>query len=113
MAGLPYDTAREKYPPVEKLTADQAVYGMESRREFRERAETVLTGVINASKPEETIAVISHGGLINRLWHVFLDLPIGNGIWFSSGDAGIHEWEINHKGKRVVHANMTEHAKGL
>ena len=46
LAGLPYDVAQEKYPPVENLPADRAVYGMESRLAFRRRAEAALTAIV-------------------------------------------------------------------
>ena len=52
LAGLPYDVAREKYPPVENLPADRAVYGMESRVAFRSRAEAALAKVLTGAKPE-------------------------------------------------------------
>ena len=113
LAGLPYDEAREKYPPVEGLPADQSVYGMESRVAFRERAEAALAGILAAAKPEETIAVVSHGGMINQLWHALLKLPIDSGRWFCTGDTGIHEWEINRGEARIIHANLSDHALGI
>ena len=113
LAGLPYDVAREKYPPVQDLPADRAVYGMESMAAFRRRAEAAYDRLIAAAGPEQTVAVVSHGGMINQLWHVFLGLPIESGRWFSTGDAGIHEWTLDGGGGRVVHANMVGHTAGL
>ena len=113
LAGLPYDEARKKYPPVDGLPADQSVYGMESRVEFRRRAKAALARVLADSKPNETVAVVSHGGMIDQLWHVFLGLPIDSGLWFSTGDTGVHVWEIDGSRRRVVHANLTAHTDGI
>lgn len=113
LAGLPYDVAREKYPPVENLPADRAVYGMESRLAFRGRAEAALAKVLTGAKPEETVAVVSHGGMIDQLWHVFLSLPVDDGTRFATGDTGIHEWQIDGASRRVVRANYTGHAEGI
>ena len=113
LAGLPYDVAREKYPPVGNLPADQSVYGMESRLAFRRRAEAALAAIVAAAKPDETVAVVSHGGLIDQLWHAFLKLPVDSGLRFATGDTGIHEWQITGDERRVVHANLTAHADGL
>ena len=113
LAGLPYDEARAKYPPVKDLPADQSVYGMESRVAFRSRAEAALRGIVEASGPEETVAVVSHGGMINQLWRAFLGLPVDGGAWFSTGDTGIHVWEVNGDHRRVICANCTAHADGI
>ena len=113
LAGLPFDEAREKYPPVGNLPADRAVYGMETRVAFRGRAEAALERIVAAAGPEETVAVVSHGGMINQLWHVLLNLPVGDNRWFSTDDTGIHEWEIHADGARIVHANLSDHAAGL
>ena len=113
LAGLPFDEAREKYPPVDNLPADRSVYGMETRVAFRGRAEAALERIVAAAGPEETVAVVSHGGVINQLWHVLLNLPVGDNRWFSTDDTGIHEWEIHADGARIVHANLSDHAAGL
>ena len=113
LAGLPFDEAREKYPPVDNLPADRSVYGMETRVAFRGRAEAALERIVAAAGPEETVAVVSHGGMINQLWHVLLNLPVGDNRWFSTDDTGIHEWEIHADGARIVHANLSDHAAGL
>ena len=113
LAGLPYDVARQKYPPVENLPADQAVYGMESRLAFRGRAEAALAKVLAGARPEETVAVVSHGGMIDQLWHVFLSLPVDDGTRFATGDTGIHEWQIDGASRRVIRANYTGHAEGI
>lgn len=113
LAGLPFDEARAKYPPVDDLPADRSVYGMESRVAFRRRAERVLARILAESKPDETVAVVSHGGMINQLWRAFLGLPVDGGAWFSTGDTGIHVWEVNGDHRRVICANCTAHADGI
>ena len=113
LAGLPYDEARAKYPLVRDLPADRSVYGMESMNAFRARAEAAFRRITSMTAPEETVAIVSHGGMINQLWHVLLGLPVESRLWFSTADTGIHEWDIGPKGVRIVHANLTGHAAGI
>lgn len=114
LAGLPFDAARQKYPPVDDLPVDQAVYGMESKAEYRRRAEAALDRIVKETGSDETVAVVSHGGLINQLWHAFLRLPIQSGCWLATGDTGIHVWRIDENDNRhILRANLTDHADGI
>ncbi|MBQ6845331.1 MAG: histidine phosphatase family protein [Agathobacter sp.] len=108
IAGLSWEEADEKYPKVENLPIDQSVYGQESRVEFRKRAENAFERILNENDSNSTVAIVSHGGMINQLYHVFLGLPIESKIFFGTGDTGIHEWII--KGERyILRANYEEH----
>ena len=76
LAGLPRTVVREKYPEVPDLPIDKAVYGQESQVEFRQRAENALSRILNEVEPDETIAVVSHGGMINQLYRSFFNMPV-------------------------------------
>lgn len=104
--------ADEKYPKVENLPIDQSVYGQESRVEFRNRAEIVFEKILNENDSNSTIAIVSHGGMINQLYHVFLGLPIESKIFFGTGDTGIHEWLIKNE-KYILKANYVEHIRDI
>lgn len=110
LAGLPYAEADEKYPEVPGLPLDQAMYGMESKLAFRERANRALQRVLNETGEAETVAVVSHGGMINQLYHAFLDLPVADGCRFATGDTGIHVWRIENGNRTILQANAVDHA---
>lgn len=113
LAGLPRDVAREKYPIVPNLPIDKSVYGQESKLEFRQRADKVLSKIISEANADETVAIVSHGGLINQLYRSFLNMPVDSECFFNTADTGIHVWSITDKGRRVLCANFSEHINGI
>ncbi|MDC7295376.1 MULTISPECIES: histidine phosphatase family protein [unclassified Butyrivibrio] len=113
LAGLSYEEANEKYPPVKDLPIDQAVYGQESKVEFRKRADEVLQRILSEASENDQIAVVSHGGMINQLYRSALKLPVVTDVYFACGDTCIHEWNVTDNGIRVVRTNMTEHCKNI
>ena len=109
LAGLEYSVAKEKYPPV-KTPRHLAVYGQESALEFRHRAEYMLSKLISEHDGDDTIAVVTHGGMINQLYRAFFRLPVDSEFWFHTGDTGIHEWLVNQGSRTVVRANYIPHS---
>lgn len=113
LAGLPRAVAAKKYPPVKDLPADQAVYGMETAADFRKRAERALARVLKECESDRWIAIVSHGGMIDQLYKAMLRLPVGCDVFFSTGDAGVHVWQVRGGSLRVLRANLTEHIGNL
>ena len=113
LAGLPRAVVREKYPEIPDLPIDKAVYGQESQVEFRQRAENALSRIINESENDETVAVVSHGGMINQLYRSFFNMPVDCIYFFNTADTGIHIWSLTDKERRVIKANYDEHTKGI
>lgn len=113
IAGLSWEEADEKYPFVPDLPIHEAVYEQESRLEFRYRAEYILSKIISENDKEATVAIVSHGGMINQLYHTFLKLPIDSGLFFGTGDTGIHEWRLKDKEKYILKSNSTEHLRKM
>ncbi|MBE6716442.1 MAG: histidine phosphatase family protein [Ruminococcaceae bacterium] len=113
LAGLPRAVVREKYPEIPDLPIDKAVYGQESQVEFRQRAENALAKIISESQPDETIAVVSHGGMINQLYRSFFSMPVNCIYFFNTADTGIHIWSLTDSERRVIKANFDEHTKGI
>ncbi len=107
LAGLSWAEADEKYPKVENLPIDQSVYGQETKIEFRNRAEAAFERIIDEND-DVTVAIISHGGMINQLYHVFLRLPIESKIFFVTGDTGIHEWILREE-RYILTTNYLGH----
>lgn len=113
LAGLPRAVVREKYPEVSDLPIDKAVYEQESQVEFRQRAENALSRILSEAEPDETIAVVSHGGMINQLYRSFFNMPVDCIYFFNTADTGIHIWSFSDRERRVIKANFDEHIKGI
>ena len=103
-AGLPFDEAYSKYPSVQ-VPIYSSNYDQESELNFRMRAEYILSKIISENSQDATIAIVSHGGMIMRLYQAFLKLPIDSNIKFTTGDACYHEWEIKDKQRYINCAN--------
>lgn len=111
LAGLKREVAREKYPEVKGLATDKSVYGMESKKEFRERAERVLRKIIEENDEKDVVALISHGGMINQFYGVMLGLTLDTRIAFGTGDTGFHVWKITNNKLVVWKTNEMGHLK--
>lgn len=110
IAGLERSVANEKYPLVPNLAIHEAVYEQESMLEFRFRAEFILSKIMSECTDDMTIAIVTHGKMINQLYHAFFKLPIDDGVFFITGDTGIHEWIVTADFRYVVRTNYTDHA---
>ena len=113
LAGLPHKEAAEKYPRIPDLPPDKSVYEQESLVEFRDRAERILTKILAEASENDTVAVVTHGGTINQLYHAFLKLPVKDGMFFSTADTGIHEWIVEQTECRVARSNYDAHTKDI
>ncbi len=108
IAGLKHSVADEKYPKM-KVPLHLSVYEQESMLEFRYRAEYMLSKLLSENEDENTIAVVTHGGMINQLYRAFLKLPVESEFLFPTGDTGIHEWVVKENSRIVVKANFVPH----
>lgn len=108
LAGLKHSVVVEKFPQVE-VPAHLSVYEQESALEFRYRAEYMLSKLIWETDEDSTVAVVTHGGMINQLYRAFFRLPLDAEVQFRTGDTGIHEWLINGNSCILVKANCVPH----
>lgn len=113
IAGLKHDVVLEKCPPVKNLPIHAAVYEQESVLEFRFRADYMLSKIVSETAPDATVAIVTHGGMVNQLYRSFLRLPVDSDIGFATGDTGIHEWQIEEKRRIIGKANLTAHTEGI
>lgn len=113
IAGLERSVVREKYPFIEGVPIHAAVYEQESILEFRFRADYMLSKILSETAEDATVAVVTHGGMINQLYRSFLRLPVDSELFFSTGDTGIHEWQVAGRQRRVAIANQTTHTNGI
>lgn len=109
IAGLSREEADAMYPKVPNLPIHATVYEQESKLEFRHRAEYILSKIIAENEETATIAIVSHGGLINQLYQAFLQLPVISGTFFATGDTGIHEWLIKGQERYIIKADSLTH----
>lgn len=104
-AGMNYKLAYEKYPNI-PAAIHESHYQQESELEFRMRAEYVLSQITSENDPTSTTVIVSHGGMIMRLFQAFLQLPIGSNVKLITGDAGIHDWSIENEQKFINYSNF-------
>ncbi|QOV11616.1 histidine phosphatase family protein [Viridibacillus arvi] len=113
IAGLSREEAEEKYPIVNGLAPHDAVYEQESILDFRYRAEKILSKIISENLDDATIAIVSHGGMINKLYQSFLKLPFDTNAIFHCGYTSLHEWTIKGNKRHIVFSNRLEHLNKL
>lgn len=113
LAGLNRKEAEEKYPEDVQLPMHRANYEMESKLEFRYRAEKFMSELLHDNDKEAVIAAVSHGGMINQLINAFAKTPAESDMVFCSGDTGIHILKYDEAGKgaarKIVRINSLEH----
>ena len=113
LAGCTREYAEEHYPRLSGLPLHAAVYEQESALEFRFRAERVLSRMIHENQGDGTIAVFSHGGMINQLCRAFMRLPMDSDVGWQTGDTGIHEWLVQPGMRRICMSNSVSHTEGM
>lgn len=117
LAGLPKREADRRYPrPRGGRKPHDTHAETESMIAFRARAETFWSIFIyDYVIPDryKRIALVSHGGMINMLFRCFAALPNTDDIFLSSGDTGIHLWEMTKDAglwrRRILFSNRQDH----
>ncbi|ABX43657.1 histidine phosphatase family protein [Lachnoclostridium phytofermentans] len=109
LAGIDREEAKRKYPEIPDLPIHESRYEMESKLEFRFRAEAILSEIISNNKEQEVVVVISHGGMINQLLLAYEKQPIESEIWHATGDTGIHCLRYENGKRGILYLNNTKH----
>lgn len=95
-----------------------ALPGCETMADFHTRATQTIEAIVQAH-PDQSIAIVTHGGVIERTFFHFLDIPLeGNLKTFIKIDhTAIYEWQsFAHKQVSswlLLKANDTRHLDGL
>ncbi len=87
--GLTGDEARERFP--EDLGRNWRIDGPpggENQVTLVTRATAALDSII-AAYPEETVAIVSHGGTLNAYLAHLLGIPPEKPVWFRFGNTGV------------------------
>jgi len=115
LAGLKRDEARLRYPlPSTGRQPHDTFAEAESEIQFRARAEAFLSKLLFTQQNKSDlrrICIVSHGGMINMLFHSLTNLPFQSEISLATGDTGIHLWRIDGSRKRIVFMNAQEHLR--
>jgi 2,3-bisphosphoglycerate-dependent phosphoglycerate mutase len=113
LAGLLREEGMRKFPlPPRGRQPHDTFAESESYIQFRARAETFLSKLLNQYHEEnKLICIVSHGGFINMLFRSFMKLPMNTDISLSSGDTGIHLWMVRGNERRIGFINYQEHLK--
>lgn len=116
LAGVKREEARLRYPlPIGGRQPHDTFAETESEIQFRARAEAFLSALLFAhqSKPDlHRICLVTHGGMINMLFHSLLNLPFRTETSLATGDTGIHLFRIEGPRRRIVFMNAQEHLRG-
>jgi 2,3-bisphosphoglycerate-dependent phosphoglycerate mutase len=120
LAGLTREESRKRFGHLfakrRELALHQSFPGGETPIQFRARAETVLSSLLEDTPDGAKLLLVSHGGMTNMLFRSFLRLPIdllSGGVAISTGDTGIHHWQVDGAQRRIRFANSLAHLEGL
>ncbi|NGZ75650.1 histidine phosphatase family protein [Saccharibacillus alkalitolerans] len=115
LAGLKREEGRVLYPLPPGGRQPHDTFGeTESEIEFRARAEAFLSKLLFAHQGRSDlhrICIVSHGGMINMLFHSLMNLPFRTEMSLATGDTGVHLWRIDGSRKRIVFTNAQEHLR--
>ncbi len=109
LAGIDYKEAERLYPQAASLPVHRALYHMEPLLDFRCRAERALSRILEEAQGLKAVAIVSHGGMINRLCHCLMRLPLESDVVVYTGDTGIHGWRLTEGRSSILFSNKTNH----
>jgi probable phosphoglycerate mutase len=97
--GLTRDEAETRLPretgALDRLGDDYEIPGGESGKEFRYRCERTFTGLAERH-PGEVIVIITHGGVLRRLFEFVIGLSESSGRQFKRSSASINVFTFAH-----------------
>ncbi|WP_245863948.1 histidine phosphatase family protein [Paenibacillus donghaensis] len=115
LAGMPEELALQRYPGLffSTLKMDERFPGGESPVEFAARIQDTLGKICAAQlagNPDENLLIVTHGGVINVIYHLLLGIPWTNtGHWFPAGNTGVHELTYSQDQWKITRENGLDH----
>lgn len=100
LAGIPNSVAEEKFPGLyfSSLRMDERYPGGESPRENFARIKKTFTRLCQdqlATNHHENVLVVTHGGVINIIYHLIKDIAWSNkNPFFPAANTGLHRVEF-------------------
>ncbi|MCQ4087063.1 histidine phosphatase family protein [Saccharibacillus sp. JS10] len=80
----------------------------------RAQAEAFLLKILTAHRSKSDlhrICIVSHGAVIELLFHSLINLPFQTEISLATGDTGIHLWRIDGSRRRIIFMNAQDHLR--
>lgn len=71
------------------VEADSWNYRADTQESMFERCEQIVNRLFEHFEPDDTIVIVSHGGLLTYLLHVLLHIPPHTPIWFQINHGAI------------------------
>lgn len=115
IAGMPHEIVNERYPGLyfSALRMDEKYPGGESPQEFFSRISKsffALCNELECTNPSENVVVVTHGGVINIIYHILKGLTWTNkNAKFPVSYTSIHKIEYQLDKWLVTAENLTEH----
>lgn len=116
MSGYTYAEVRERFGAVAN-PAERVYPGEEGRDVFYDRVTNAIYGVAE-SHPDETVAIVSHGGPIALFCQAVLNLPYKRPMPFSISNCSLNLIDIKSQANgnremKLLHLNDICHLSGL
>ena len=102
IAGLTLAEADQKYPKPKVKYAHTEIYGMESMVDFRSRIEKGLYHILFDGNEEDNVLIVTHGGVINEIIKIFLDIPVTRDYSFASAGGSFAHLEYCKDGSKKI-----------
>ena len=117
LAGLKHDEANARFGPMFGGRTELAPYerfpGGETMVEMRARAEHFLSKLLDETPDGKRLLLVTHGGMTAQLFRAYLSLPVETRVFPSTGDTGLHLWEVDGPRRRIRFMNSLAHLDGL
>jgi broad specificity phosphatase PhoE len=113
IAGMPNEIVNERYPGLyfSGLRMDERYPGGESPLEFFNRIQEAFTRLCAeeaGSSPEDNLVIVTHGGVINIIYHMIRELEWNNrGSKFPASYTSLHRVELQNGKWRLTLENYT------
>lgn len=115
LAGMPHTLAEEKFPGLyfSSLRMDERYPGGESPRENFARIKETFTRLCQEqleTNDHENVLVVTHGGVINIIYHIMKDMDWSNkNPFFPTSNTGLHKIEYRGGRWELTLENETPH----
>jgi len=115
LAGMPNPIAEERYPGLyfSSLRMDEKYPGGESPQENFVRIKETFTGLCQdqvSANHHENVLVVTHGGVINIIYHLMKDITWSNkNPFFPVANTGLHKIEYRDGRWELTLENATPH----
>jgi 2,3-bisphosphoglycerate-dependent phosphoglycerate mutase len=113
LAGLLRSESRARFGDLfgdrTELLPHERFPGGESMVEMRARAEHFLSQLLAVTPDGRRVLLVSHGGMIAQLFRAYLSLPVETRVFLSTGDTGLHHWELDGPRRRIRFTNSLVH----